>query len=288
VTRGRARRAWSILRSAIVEARQDDVPTMAQALAYSLFLAIPATLLVALGVFSLVADAGDVETLLDRASGAIPAEAVELLRDSLQRSRGSTGGGVALTALGLALAVWTTTSAAATLMRGLTRAFDREETRGFVRTRVVALLIVGALVVSATLVVTMLVLGPYVQAWLGSALDAESLTAWTWWTVQWPLLIAALLFAFAIVLYLGPDVEQRSLRSVVPGAAVAVAAWLVSSGGFAIYAAHFGSYNKSWGTLSAVVITLIWLWLTSASLLFGAELNAEVRRASESDGERSP
>jgi membrane protein len=54
--------------------------------------------------------------------------------------------------------------------------------------------------------------------------------------------------------------------------------WLVGSGVFAVYAAHFGSYNKSWGTLSAVVITLIWLWLTSAALLLGAEVNAEARR----------
>jgi membrane protein len=62
-----------------------------------------------------------------------------------------------------------------------------------------------------------------------------------------------------------------------PGALVAVAVWLVASGGFAVYAANFGSYNKSWGTLSAVVVTLIWLWLTSAALLFGAEVNAAAR-----------
>jgi membrane protein len=73
-------------------------------------------------------------------------------------------------------------------------------------------------------------------------------------------------------------VGEQSWKAVLPGAAVAVVGWLVASAGFAIYAAHFGSYNKSWGTLSAVVITLVWLWLTSAALLFGAEVNAEVRR----------
>ena len=74
-----------------------------------------------------------------------------------------------------------------------------------------------------------------------------------------------------------PDVDRQGWREVAPGAAVAVVVWLVASGGFAVYVASFGSYNKSWGTLSAVVITLVWLWLTSAALLFGAEVNAETR-----------
>jgi membrane protein len=90
--------------------------------------------------------------------------------------------------------------------------------------------------------------------------------------------VGGLLFAFAVVLYLGPDVEQPRWQLVTPGAVTALVVWLAASGGFALYTAWFGSYDKSWGTLSAVVVTLIWLWLTSAALLFGAEVNAEVRR----------
>jgi membrane protein len=89
---------------------------------------------------------------------------------------------------------------------------------------------------------------------------------------------ASLLFAFALVLYLGPDADHPRWTEVVPGAAVAVSVWLGASGGFAYYAASFGSYNKSWGTLAGVVVTLVWLWLTSTALLFGAEVNAETRR----------
>ena len=119
---------------------------------------------------------------------------------------------------------------------------------------------------------------PHLERWLGSTLEAESVTAWMWWTLQWPILLGGLLFAFATVLYLGPDVEQRTWKLVSPGALTAVLIWLVASGGFALYAASFGTYNKSWGALSAVVVTLVWLWLTSASLLFGAEINAEAER----------
>ncbi len=273
--------AWRAVRNAVQEARDDGITTLAQALAYSLFLAIPASLLVVLGVFSIVADPSSVDELLERAGSVMPSEAVALLRDSLTRSAESTGSGVLMTVLGLALALWTTTSAATTLMMGLSRAFDVDDQRGFVRKRLVALMIVAALVASAVLVVGLLILGPHLERWLGSTLEAETLTAWAWWTAQWPILLGGLAFAFAVVLSIGPDVERQSWRLVVPGAAVAVVTWLAASGGFALYAAHFGSYNKSWGTLSAVVITLVWLWLTSASLLFGAELNAEVRRLRE-------
>jgi membrane protein len=274
---GRAATAWIVLRRAVAQARKDHVTTTAQALAYSLFLAIPAAALVVLGVFSIVASPSAIQSLVDRAGTVMPAEAVVLVQDSLERSARSAGSGLAMTVAGLALALWTTTSAATTLMQGVTRAYDADDDRGFVRKRLLALLIVVALVCCAALVVTLLVLGPHVERWLGAALGAETVTAWTWWTAQWPILVAALSFAFAAVLYLGPDVEERTWRLALPGAVVAVAVWLLASGGFAIYAAHFGSYNKSWGTLSAVVVTLIWLWLTSAALLFGAEVNAAAR-----------
>jgi membrane protein len=186
-----------------------------------------------------------------------------------------------MTLLGLALAIWTTTSAATTLMLGLTTAYDAEDSRSFVRKRLVALAIVAALVCGAALVVGLLILGPHLERWLGAALGLETITTWAWWTAQWPVLIGGLLFAFAVVLFLGPDVDQRQWKLVTPGAVTSLVVWLAASAGFALYAANFGSYNKSWGTLSAVVVTLIWLWLTSAALLFGAEVNAEVRRLAE-------
>jgi membrane protein len=281
----RLRTSWFVLRGAVCKSRADKVTTLAQAIAYSLFLAIPAAALVVLGVFSLVADPEAIDRIVDSARGVMPAEAADLLRQSLERSAQSTGSNVVLTLFGLVLALWTTTSAAGTLMEGLTRASEEEDSRGFARKRLVSLLIVVALVACAALVATFLVLGPHLERWLGSTLDAEGVTAWVWWTAQWPFLVGFLLLGFAAVLYLGPGADQRSWQLVAPGAAVAVVAWLAASGGFAFYTASFGSYNKSWGALSAVVVTLVWLWLTSAALLFGAEVNAEVRRreASQAD-----
>ncbi len=275
---------WTMLRRAAKDSLDDGVPMVAQALAYALFLAIPATLLVVLGVFSLVADASTIESLIDRARAVMPDEAATLLRDSLRRTSESTGSGIAMTVFGLALAVWTTTSAATTLMSGLTVTYDREEGRKFVRKRLVALAIVIALVIGMALVVGLLVLGPHVERWIGDAAGVPTLTAWLWWSLQWPILVVGLLFAFGVVLYLGPDVDDRRWRLITPGAITALVIWLVASAGLAFYSAHFGSYEKTWGTLSAVVVTLLWLWLTSAALLFGAEINAETRRLAAAEG----
>ena len=275
---------WTVLRRAAKDSLDDNVPMVAQALAYSLFLAIPASLLVVLGLFSLFADASTIESLIDRARNVMPAEAATLLRDSLRRTSESSGSGIAMTVIGLALAFWTTSSAATTLMNGLTVTYDRDDGRKFIRKRLVALAIVIALVVGMGLVLGLLVLGPHLERWIGDAAGLPTLTAWLWWGVQWPILIGGLLVAFGVVLYLGPDVDQPEWKWITPGAVAALVIWVVASVVLAFYSAHFGSYEKTWGTLSAVVVTLLWLWLSSAALLFGAEINAETRRLAAAEG----
>jgi virulence factor BrkB len=176
-----------------------------------------------------------------------------------------------------------------TVMSALNVAYDRKDHRGFVRRRLVALamaLFVGG---AAVLAGALLIMGPHLQAWLGSALDARGAVATAWSIAQWPVLVAALLFAFSVVLYLGPDVEHRRWQLLTPGAVVAVAVWLAVSWVFSVYTARFGTYDKTWGTLGAVIVTLIWLWLAGISLLFGGELNAETeRRGRREGGARTP
>jgi membrane protein len=269
---------WTVLSRAAQDAREEDITTTAQALAYSLFLAIPAVFLVLLGLFSIFADPSAVSGLMERARTVMPAQATTLLQQSLDRATQQAGRGVVMTVVGLLLGIWTTTSAATTLMKGITSTYDRDDERGFVHKRLVALGIVVALALSAVLVFGLLVLGPHLERWIGDAVGAPTLTAWVWWTAQWPILVVGLLFAFAAVLYLGPDVDQPRWNLITPGALTALVVWLVASGAFAFYASHFGSYDKTWGTLSAVIVTLVWLWLTSAALLFGAEVNAQTRK----------
>jgi membrane protein len=186
-----------------------------------------------------------------------------------------------MTLVGFLLALWAATSAATTLMEGLTMAYDRKDDRSFVRKRLEALAIVACLLVAVGLVMSLLILGPHIERWIGDAVGAPTVTAWTWWTAQWPILVGGLLVAFAVVLAIGPSGAERQWRFITPGALVAVLVWLVASAGFALFASRFGNYEKTWGTLAGVVVTLIWLWLTGAALLFGAEVNAEAERVVE-------
>ena len=166
-----------------------------------------------------------------------------------------------------------------TYMAAINIAYDRKDERPFVRKRLVALAMAAAIGAAVVLVALLLVFGPYVERWVGDVLGIEGVTSWLWWVVQWPLLVAGLLAAFAVVLYFSPAGERPPWRWITPGALVALVVWIVASVGFALYAGLFGSYNKTWGSLSAVIVTLTWLWLTGFALLFGGEVNAEVERS---------
>jgi membrane protein len=263
------------------EALDDQITDSAAALAYYSFLAIPSILLVGLGVFSVFADASAVQSLIDRVGTVAPAEATALLDESLTRMTENSSGGLALAILGFVLALWTTTGAMTAFMRALNNAYDRKETRGFVRQRLVAIFMVAIMLVAFALVFGLLVMGPALSGWIGDAVGLEAVLQWVWWVAQWPLLIVGLLLAFATVLYLGPNVEHPKWTFITPGSVFAVLVWLLASGLFAVYTATFASYNKAWGSLAAVIIMLTWLWLTGCALLFGAEINAEAERSRE-------
>jgi len=260
------------------EAKADSVTDIAAALSYYAFLAIPAVLLVAVGVFTQVAGPDTIESMLERLEGIVPEEAIALIGDSLNRSIENQSGGIVLIVVGFLLALWTASGAMNALMRGLNHVYDREETRSFARQRLTALAMLASLLLAFGLSFGLLVLGPKLSDWLGGSLDLEGVFGWLWWTLQWPILVLGLLGAFAAVLYLGPNVAQPSWRLLTPGAVVAVAAWLVASGLFAVYVSLFGSYNKAWGSLAGVIIMLTWLWLSALALLLGAEVNAVADR----------
>jgi membrane protein len=271
----------AILRRAVKQSNDDHLPNLAAALAYYAFLAIPSSLLLAAGLFGLFAGPDAVGTVIDKLSRVMPAEATSLVRDSLARLTEKQGTSVTLIAVGGALALWSLSGAMQNLMWALNLAYDREETRGFVKRRLTAFAMVFLALVAFGLVFGLLVLGPPLSTWIGGAVGAKTFVQLTWWIAQWPLLIGGLLLAFSAILYLGPNVRHQRWRFLSLGAVLAVVVWLVASGAFAFYVSQFGSYNKAWGSLSAVVVMLTWLWLSSLALLFGAEINAEAERSRE-------
>jgi membrane protein len=272
----------AILVRAGKESLNDHVTNLAAALAYYAFLAIPSALLVAVGVFSLFAGPDAIQTIVDKVDTVAPQEAVTLLRDSLDRvAESQSSSGITMIVVGSVLALWTLTGSMQTLMWALNSAYDREETRGFVKRRLTALAMVVLMLLAFALAFGLLVLGPVLSGALGSALNLETLVKWLWWTAQWPLLLLGLLFAFATILYLGPNVDHPRWRFLTLGTGISVVVWLLASGAFAIYVSQFGSFDKTWGSLAAVIIMLTWLWLSGLALLFGAEVNAEAERSRE-------
>jgi membrane protein len=263
---------------------EHNLTNIAAALAYYAFLAIPSVLMVAVGVFALVGDPGDVQSLVDRLGNVVPAEAQQLIQDSLTRMTGNTSTGISVLVIGILLALWSVTGAMQTLMWGLNIVYEREETRGFVKKRLTALKMVGFAALGVLLVFGLLVLGPQLIHWIGDAVGQEEVVSWVWWTAQWPILIVGVLVAFAGMYFLGPNVEHPRWRVFTFGAAFAMLVWLALSGLFSFYVSRFGSYNKTWGALAAVVILLTWLWLTGLAVLLGAEVNAESERTRGDSG----
>jgi membrane protein len=205
----------------------------------------------------------------------MPTQATTLLGSSLHRLDAHPAQSVVLTAVGFALALWSTTGAMTGYMTAINLAYERKDTRNFVRKRLVALTMVGVIGVAFLLVAVLLMFGPAVEHLLAShAGGASGAVGWIWWIAQWPILIVGLVAAFETLLYLGPDVPKRRWRLLSPGPLAAAVVWIAVSAAFAFYSSSFGSYNKTWGSLSAVIVMLTWLWLSALALLLGAEIDA--------------
>jgi membrane protein len=271
----------AIVRRALRRFSHDHMTNIAAALAYYAFLAIPSALMVGVGVFSLVAGPHAISTVIGKLHTVMPGQATSLLEGSLKTMTHHRGTAISVLSIGGVLALWSLTGAMQNIMWATNIAYDREEGRGFVRRRITALGMVVFALIGFALVFGVLVLGPHLSNWIGNAAGAKSVVKIVWWIAEWPLLVGGLLVAFAGLMFLAPNVKHPRWKFLTFGAIVAIAIWLVASGAFAIYASKFGSYNKTWGSLSAVVVMLTWLWLSGAALLLGAEVNAEAERSRE-------
>jgi membrane protein len=283
-------RDWrAIFVRAFKEFLEDNGTMLASALAYSTFFAIPAVLLLVVGLFTLLAGPDTISSLMAHFSHVMPSEATSLLGQSLHHLDQHPSAGLAMTIVGLVLAVWSTTGAMTSYMTAVNLAYGRKDGRSFVRKRLVAVALVAVIGLAFLLVAVLLIFGPSLERLVAShAGGASGAVGWIWWIAEWPILVAGLLAAFATLLSIGPDVEHPRWRFITPGSLLATMIWLAASGVFAYYTSSFGSYNKTWGSLAAVIIMLTWLWLAALALLLGAEVNAEAERSRElREGQRA-
>jgi membrane protein len=246
---------------------------LAQQVAYSSLLAFFPAVAFLLGLLGTLHLYDEVKSLL----ATVAPHGVISFIDGLQQDS-SGGASVIAFVLGLVGALWAASGAAGAIIKAVNRAYGIAETRPFWKLRLIAglLVVVTALTTAATL--ALIVFG----APLGSAIahKAHLGTVWdvSWALLRWPVTLAALLTFFALVYYLAPNLEVRSWKWITPGAVVGALSWLALSALFALYATFSGSYSRTYGTLAAGVILLLWLNYTAWAILYGAELNAQVRR----------
>ena len=255
----------------------------AAAMTYYSILSVFPALLVVVSLLTLLGSYPDTyQSIVNTLRDAAPGPAVDAIDSALRSSLASRGDATVVLIVGLALAFYSASGATGAAMRALESINRAKGGRDFlpnlgVRAGLTALLAVLVLIAFLAVVIA----GPL----FGSIADAaglSDLTATLVGYLRWPVGAAALLLAFAIVYALAPRRTplpgDRSLRSVLPGAAVGTALWFAVSLAFTGYVSHFGSYDKTYGTLGALISLLIWLWLGNLSFLLGALFNAETRR----------
>jgi membrane protein len=163
----------------------------------------------------------------------------------------------------------------------MNRIYEVEEGRPIWKLRPLQLAITVILVVVAAGVLAGLVVsGPVAQS-VGKVIGVGATAVTVWNVVKWPVMLVIVALLVALLYYATPNVRQPKFRWISVGAGIAIIAWVAGSTAFAFYVAHFGSYNKTYGSLAGAVVFLLWLWLTNLALLFGAEIDAELERARE-------
>jgi membrane protein len=213
------------------------------------------------------------DALTARLRGGLPAEADGLLRGFVDEVVREKHPGPL--SIGLLLALWSGSAVFSSLMDTLNRVYGVEARRGFAKKKGVALGTLAAVGVLFLAGSAALLAGPAVAraAALGPTGEA------VWGVAQWPLAFALIVAAFWIVYYVLPERDQRGCRVVLlKASAVAAALWLLATLAFRLYVANFGSYGATYGLLGAVIVLLLWLYVTSLVILLGGEIASEWER----------
>lgn len=243
--------------------------------AYVAFLASIPFAFVLISIIGLVASPSAYSSLINRARGTIPDQLADFLDDLLQAASSSTGQSIAFLVLGLLIGLWLAGNVAGSITDGLDDAFERPH-RPWLRGKARAILtaIITALVfVVATL---LSVIGPPVLQWVVEQVGAGQATQ-VLVQVGVALAGAAIFWGFLVLLYrYAPNDAAASMRHALQGAVVGVIGWIIVASLFRLYVDNFGSYNRVYGSLGAVVIFLVFLYLTGLVILIGGETSAEL------------
>jgi membrane protein len=261
----------------VVSLYDDQGTHHAAALTYYALMSLFPTLLLAVSLLGLMGEfPATYNAIVAHLRRVVPAATLAPLDAAVRAALRSKGTAAAGLGLAILTALYGATGYLEAARRALNVVFEAPRGRTFVRRKLTD--------VASTFVLMALVLTTLVLMFAGGGiahdvLGGEATSAWR--IARWPGALASALLVFSYIYYVTPDVRQPAFRWITPGALAGVTVWLAASAAFSDYLANFKSFNVTYGSFAAAIILLVWLWLTNVALLFGAEVNAEIERATE-------
>ncbi len=246
---------------------------------YSLLAIFPA-IAALVAVYGLFTDPATLTIHLEKLSGLLPGGALDVIRDQLTRVTSQRGTTLGLTFLvGLAVSLWSANAAMKSIFDTLNIVYAEREERSLIKLNAVSLAFTAAGILFVLLAIGALVVLPPALKYLGLSGLSEYLV----WAGRWPVLFAVVTLALAFIYRYGPSHEKPRWRWISWGSAFAAFAWLAVSMLFSWYAASFGNFNQTYGSLGAVIGFMTWIWLSAIVILIGAEFDAEMEHQTARD-----
>ncbi len=272
------KRVWS-------EIQKDEVFGRAAQLAYYFLLALFPLLLFLTSVIGVVmgAQTGLRESLFNYLGKVLPSSASQLVSTTVLEVSAASGGGKI--AFGILAALWAASNGMGAITESLNIAYDVKESRPWWKTRLTAVGLTIALSVLIISALTLVLYGGHIAEYVAANYGFGSVFTTGWKILQWPIVLAFVLLSFALIYYFAPDVRDQSWVWITPGAVLGVTLWLLVSFSFRVYLHFFDSYSKTYGALGAVIVLMLWLYLTGAAILIGGEVNSEIEHAAAKAGQ---
>ncbi len=264
---------------------EDHLSIIAAGIAFYSVLALFPAITALVGLFGLVADPSAISDNLSSLRSVIPKDAFDIIEQQVTGLASTSSRTLGLTSLlAILFALWSSRAGVAALMQGLNIVYEEEDERGIIASIVVSLVLtVLVMAVGIVALAAILVLPAIMQlVALGGMAETAILL------LRWPILLGAMILVIGVLYRYGPHRANARISWVSPGAICATLIWLIGSIAFSIYVSEFANYNKTYGTLGAIVILLMWIYISCFVILLGAELNAEMELHTARDTTTGP
>lgn len=263
---------------------RNDLINRAYELAYNFLLAVFPMLLFLLGILGMFAseDSKLRNDLFYYFQLALPPAAYQLLVQTLHEvTPSSTGGKLTF---GLLFALYSGSSGMTQLMSTLNAAYEVREDRSWLKVHLISLALTLAMSILVIAALFLVLAGGQVVASMGQALGLNAAAFVAIKVLQWIFALTFVVFAFAIIYYYAPNVHEQHWYWLTPGSVVGVAAWTLASAILRAYLHFFNSYSKTYGSLGAVIILMLWFYVAGLSFLIGSQINATIEHAAAEHG----